>query len=271
MPTEFARQPRGLDQLNRFKATEFRSFLLYYGCVVLRDILPGPAYKHFLSLVTALRIMLDEDDDYRNHNLNFAKELLELFSANASIYYTEVFTVYNVHSIIHLPDDCRRFNVCLDKLSCFPFENHLQILKKLVRNATNPLVSAVKRIAELENAGLKPSYKCIFTKVSKIPRDSWFLLENEDVVCVKETQSSTRFLCEIFKRDALTDYFDYPPCQSSTVGIFFLSNVKMNNNNERRIINRTLMKRKMVCLAVEAGNVLINMLNDVKFDEGLGV
>ena len=185
MPTEFARQPRRLDQLSRFKAAEFRSFLLYYGCVVLRDILPVPAYKQFLLLVVALRIMLDEDDDYCNHNLNFAKELLKLFSTNASIYYIESFTVYNVHSLIHLPDDCRRFNVCLDKLSCFPFENHLQILKKLVRNATNPLVSALKRRAELENAGLKPSYKCIFTKVSKIPRNSWFLLENEDIACVK--------------------------------------------------------------------------------------
>ncbi|XP_066933287.1 uncharacterized protein [Clytia hemisphaerica] len=271
MPSEFARQPRGLDHLSRFKATEFRSFLLYYGCVVLRDILPQPAYKHFLSLVTALRILLDENDDHRNHHLNFAKELLEFFSDNASIYYTETFTVYNVHSLIHLPDDARRFNVCLDKVSCFPFENHLQILKKLIRNATNPLVSTVKRIAEIESAGKKSSYKCILTKVSKIPRDSWFLLENEDVVCVKEIQSSTSFLCKVYKKNELTDYFVHPPCQSSTVGIFFLSNVKMNNNkDERHTINKTSMKRKIVCLAVETGNVLISLLNDVKFDEGLG-
>jgi len=55
--------------------------------------------------------------------------------------------VYNMHSLIHTVDDVVRFGP-LNTISCFPFENHLRLLKKLVRKAEMPLQQIVWRIFE---------------------------------------------------------------------------------------------------------------------------
>ena len=59
MPSEFARQPRSLVELDHWKATEFCQFLSYTGPVVFRGILPDNLYQHFLSLSIAISVMLD--------------------------------------------------------------------------------------------------------------------------------------------------------------------------------------------------------------------
>lgn len=50
MPSEMARKPRSLQELERWKATEFRQFLLYTGPVVLHGIVDPDLYHHFLCL-----------------------------------------------------------------------------------------------------------------------------------------------------------------------------------------------------------------------------
>lgn len=56
---EFSRKPRGLVNIDRWKATEFRQLLLYTGPVVLRDVLEKDTYYHFLVLHVAIRILVD--------------------------------------------------------------------------------------------------------------------------------------------------------------------------------------------------------------------
>ena len=45
--SEMTRQPRGLSEIKRWKATEFRKFLLYSGIVVLKGIVTDQFYYHF--------------------------------------------------------------------------------------------------------------------------------------------------------------------------------------------------------------------------------
>lgn len=55
-PSDFARRPRSLDICSKYKATEFRQFLLYTGPVVTYGILDEQLYKHFLFLHAAIRV-----------------------------------------------------------------------------------------------------------------------------------------------------------------------------------------------------------------------
>ena len=48
MPCEFSRKPRTLAELDRWKATELRSFMLYWGPIVLKDCVPIDIYDNFM-------------------------------------------------------------------------------------------------------------------------------------------------------------------------------------------------------------------------------
>ena len=58
IPSCFARKPHGLDEIDRWKATEFRQFLLYSGAVALRGVLRDDLYHHFLCLSVAISILV---------------------------------------------------------------------------------------------------------------------------------------------------------------------------------------------------------------------
>ena len=76
MPSEFARQPRSLCDLDRWKATEFRQFLLYTGPLVLKGVVSRKIYDHFLTFHVALSILLSSNDETRNFYLEYARKLL---------------------------------------------------------------------------------------------------------------------------------------------------------------------------------------------------
>lgn len=66
-----------LQELTRWKGTEFRFFLLYIGPIILQHFLPKEYLIHFNSLHCAMRILCDSRDCYRNNA--YAKELLIYF------------------------------------------------------------------------------------------------------------------------------------------------------------------------------------------------
>lgn len=55
---DFSRKPRSLSEIDRWKGTEFRTFLLYVGPIVLQNNLPLDKYIQFLSPHVAVRILV---------------------------------------------------------------------------------------------------------------------------------------------------------------------------------------------------------------------
>ena len=131
VPKIFAQKPRSLAEVDRWKATEFRQFLLYTGNIALNGILRPDLYEHFLVISIASSILVSPALALSCRD--YAKQLMEYFVEQGNILYGDEFLVYNVHSIIHLADIVEEFG-SLDACSSFLFENYMQNLKRLVKS-----------------------------------------------------------------------------------------------------------------------------------------
>ncbi|CAG7732469.1 unnamed protein product [Allacma fusca] len=150
-PSEFVRKPRSFRYLDHFKSTEYRQFLLYTGPVILYGILPTEKFDHFILLHVACRILCTNNvpDEY----LVLAQQLLVKFVEEGKKIYGKEFLVYNIHSLVHVVDDVRRYGA-LDSYSAWPFENRMQFFKKLLRGKQDPLAQVVRRILEMNVSGI---------------------------------------------------------------------------------------------------------------------
>jgi len=142
---DFSRKPRGLNDIVRWKATEFRQFLLYTGPIVLKGILLDECYIHFMCLHVAFRILLCPVSTEKL--VNFSEKLLIHFVEKFEEIYGPQFSSHNIHGLIHIVDDYRKFG-SLEECSCFPFENYMKFLKKMVRKHERPLEQVIKRYQE---------------------------------------------------------------------------------------------------------------------------
>lgn len=79
IPECFARKPRSLDEVDRWKATEFRQFMLYTGRIVLRNILTDDAYKHFLIFNIPMSILVSRHVVQLEEHVKYAEDLLTHF------------------------------------------------------------------------------------------------------------------------------------------------------------------------------------------------
>ena len=114
MPSVFAKQPTGLGEVKRWKATEYRQFLLYTGYLVLEVVLTPESYSHFLFLSNAFLILLEKNGNIRRNFLHYARDLLRYFVSKCRDLFGFRFTVYNVHNLVHIWQDVDNFNVSLD-------------------------------------------------------------------------------------------------------------------------------------------------------------
>lgn len=87
VPKEFQRKPRRIEEVARWKATEFRHFIL-----VVNEI-----YQEILLLHIAYRLI--STPNHYDDDINTASELLQTFGK----LFGENSITFNVHNLLHLP------------------------------------------------------------------------------------------------------------------------------------------------------------------------
>jgi len=271
--SEFARLPRTLNDLEYWKATEYREFLLYTGIIVLKGTIRKDFYNHFLLLFISIRILSSEI--CFSHNI-IANELILKFVDKFALLYGREYVNYNVHSLIHLPFYVISQNLPLHLFSAFKYENYLQQIKKFMKCGRYPLSEVYhNRLSESEELSLREIdsssnniiLKCFtideyhstltivyYTHItlknsnyilsSTSTKDQYLVLENGDIVAIQSIYKN--FNDDIIKLTVLkvldVQNLFINPLSSKVVGVFLI-----NNNLKNEPYNVLLNNVKYKC------------------------
>lgn len=145
--SEFQRRPRTIAELDRWKAVEFRQFLLYSGLVVLPEVINADSFLLFKCLSLAVRVLCSSS---LNHELNaYANSLLLYFIKSCEELYGKEFISYNIHCLAHIAAEAKQLGI-LDNFSAFKFENKPGKIKKQVKTPNKPIEQIIRRTLEFD-------------------------------------------------------------------------------------------------------------------------
>lgn len=253
-PLEFTRKPRSLGtrtKREKWKGTEFRRFILYDCIYVLKDHVPNNIFQCFLLLHCAIYILCRHDLFQRMNEI--ADFLLRQFVKQSAHSFGHEFVVYNVHSLIHLSEECHNRGT-LDSFSAFPFENFLGIIKSHLRSTHLPLQQLANKDMESQGALINPyspkdnnfvtlkkpfnrfylplegqQYATIITKnftLSTNKANRYFKTVYDEIVHLCCVINSPRGIVVVGKKfRKYENYYDFP-MESSKLGIFKVSELE---------------------------------------------
>jgi len=239
LPLEFCRKGRSLLEIDHSKATELRMFLLCTGPIALKNLLPRKKYKHFLLFSVATYILL-------NHNIcsqwiEVAKKMLIEFNASIPLLHEEHFLVYNFHSVIHLSEDVTNFG-SLNTCNAFPFENFMQVIKKMLRAKNRFLEQVINRIHEYElvNEELYISSQKHLVGVTSSRGNNVILSKSGDFFLVEDATTHMHAVKKFIDTSSCSKY----PIDSSLLSVKLVSNISVVST----VLDRSIIMSKCVCL-----------------------
>lgn len=248
-PSEFSRKPRSLDEVPRFKATEFRQFVLYTGVVFLKDFLSHRAYCHFLCLSLGYRLLFSKVPV-----LTVAQDLLEMFVSRFTQFYKDSSLSYNVHSLLHLVEDVELHGP-VDNFSAYKFENCIRILGNLIRKTSAELQQVYNRIHEYNYCNRKIGPKSERrVKIDSTVRNGFLLLANNKFVRVLSVRDNNFIVREFLEPKC------FLPSPFDTLNFNIVSVDKSIISQEEYQISREEVVSKLYCLPYQNNLVLIPML-----------
>lgn len=292
LPSDINRKVRVMQFVKFWKATEFRTILLYYGLIAFKDLLGAQEYIHFLHLCLAIRIYSCRTYVAKPGFMRVAKALLSSYCTNFINIYGGNAVVSNIHNIIHISDDVERFG-SLNDTSTYPFENFLRDIKLRVKPSNTPMQQITRRLAELfldidENEGInldvrkqqivtwvpelkyefKSSNESVYNFIKITPNvflsvkkngDRWFLTKTGEIVEMKYAirKNSSYFISGSAIKEK-TIFFREP--YSSDKTDIYVSN---GDKNDMQLYDFKNIKAKMMCLSYGDQYVFIPILHSL--------
>lgn len=152
-PSCITRPPRSLiGNFGHLKASELRTFLLFYSIPCLYGILLEEYFQHYILLVEAIFLLLQES--ISPEDLVKALALLKHFCLKIKLLYEPRYETFNVHCLLHLTERVYDLGPLWAQL-CFCFEDFNGELRKLfhgTQSVESQIVLAIsiqQRIPEL--------------------------------------------------------------------------------------------------------------------------
>lgn len=244
-PSDFQRKPRSFSELENFKATEFRTLILYSGCYLFSNVLPIQFYKHFLLLHFSTYVFIS---NRLSHLYDHASRCYEIFVRDMGTLFGQQSLIYNVHVMLHLSYFVNLYGP-LDNFSSFPYENHLFLIKRRVKKTRGIFIQTVNQLSNIRSIYNFNVPSLIYS--DKSPNNCVLLNDNAVVlidVCTNNSFSGHRL---IFYKDL----YDYPyPSRTLGIGFYRRSDTVIKFND-------SICITKCICIPLKSKFLVIPFAN----------
>lgn len=156
-PVNISRTPRGLKFRCHWKASELRSWLLFYAVPVMQGFLKEAYFQHFLLLVEGTFLLLQ--DSISQEDITKSEKLLQHFCLMHGRLYNPRYELINIHSLLHLPEVVRDLGP-LYCYSLFGFEGLNGNLLKLIHGTQQAQMQIVNAVSVLQKLP-EMAYNCL--------------------------------------------------------------------------------------------------------------
>lgn len=146
VPSNIRRTPRSLSCIKHWKGVEFFNFLVFYGPVILCDILLPQFFDHFILLSNVVFML--NNKVLSESVVNEATLLVNRFVYEFPGLYGRENMSYNVHQLLHLPS-CARLWGPLLSYSCHQFENFNGIILSFLNGTQDISTQVIDRFSYL--------------------------------------------------------------------------------------------------------------------------
>jgi len=220
----FSRLPRTFLDLQDYKCSEGRVFLLYISPIVFEKYLPSDIYESFKDFFVAMTIMESQALIETEGFLDLADVCMRRFCRKMDKLLGCGISTPNLHLASHLHLYAAKYGA-LTAQSCFSFESYNSFFRKFIKPGQHPDIQFLKRYLErVSTVGQRSK--------SEIELRSKYYLDCVDHKLYKPLKSDGRALtCKLFanSEDVFTS-----PISSKDLGIF---KVKQNEFEEVRLFD----------------------------------